>query len=209
MELRESLAILPNCSLPIRVTMSGRRLCAGGAAAVAVLAAFILLSGSACAQSAQTQTLPIPGYAARDMPGVKALPDPTMTYKVVFDIGKAAAKPDDVNPGLTTVARYVNTLAKYGVPSDHRDIVVVFHQGGTEIILNNDAFKARNNGLANPNIALIQSLKKAGVDFRVCGQAVLGKKIDPKTIQPEIELDLWALTTIIDLQLRGYVHVSL
>ncbi len=210
MELRESLAILPNCSLPIGVTMPGRRLYAGGAAVVAVLAAFIPLSGSARAQSAQTQTLPIPGYAAaRDVPGAKALPDPTMTYKVVFDIGKAAAKPDDVNPGLITVARYVNTLAKYGVPSDHRDIVVVFHQGGTEIILNNDAFKARNNGLANPNIALIQSLKKAGVDFRVCGQAVLGKKIDPKTIQPVIEVDLWALTTIIDLQLRGYVHASL
>jgi intracellular sulfur oxidation DsrE/DsrF family protein len=94
------------------------------------------------------------------------------------------------------------------VPADHRKIAVVFHQGGTEIVQNNEAFKARNNGHDNPNIALIQSLKKAGVDFRVCGQAILGSKIDPKTIQPEIELDLWALTTIVNLELRGYVHVG-
>jgi intracellular sulfur oxidation DsrE/DsrF family protein len=51
-------------------------------------------------------------------------------------------------------------------------------------------------------------MKKAGVDFRVCGQAVLAHKIDPKTIQPEIELDVWALTTIVNLQLRGYIHIG-
>jgi intracellular sulfur oxidation DsrE/DsrF family protein len=85
---------------------------------------------------------------------------------------------------------------------------VVLHQGATEVILNNAAFKARNDGNDNPNIALIQDLKKAGVDLRVCGQAVLGRKIDPATIQPEIELDLWALTTLTNLELRGYVHVG-
>jgi intracellular sulfur oxidation DsrE/DsrF family protein len=113
-----------------------------------------------------------------------------------------------VNPGLIVVARYLNTLAKNGVPPDYRKIAVVFHQGGTDIVQNNEAFKARNDGHDNPNIALIQNMKKAGVDFRVCGQAVLAKKIDPKTIQPEIELDLWALTTLVNLQLRGYVHVG-
>jgi intracellular sulfur oxidation DsrE/DsrF family protein len=173
----------------------------------AVLIALIGFSVSVRAQSAQT--LPVPGYeAAKDVPGAKELPDPNMTYKVVFDIGKAAPKVDEVNPGLATVARYLNTLAKTGVSADHRKIAVVFHQGGTEIVQNNDAFKARNNGHDNPNIALIQNLKNAGVDFRVCGQAVLGSKIDPKTIQPEIELDLWALTTIVNLELRGYVHVG-
>jgi hypothetical protein len=36
----------------------------------------------------------------------------------------------------------------------------------------------------------------------------IAKKIDPKTIQPEIELDRWALTTLVNLQLRGYVQVG-
>lgn len=165
------------------------------------------ISGPAPAQTAQN--LPVPGYeAAKDVPGAKELPDPNMTYKVVFDIGTAAPKLNEVNPGLITVARYVNTLAKYGVPADHRKIAVVFHRGGTEIVQNNDAFKARNGGVDNPDIALIQSLTKAGVEFHVCGQAVLARKIDPKAIQPEIELDLWALTTLVNLELRGYVHVG-
>src|SRR5665213_23485 len=169
-----------------------------------LLAALIGFSGSLGAQA-----LAIPGgEVARDVPGAKELPDPNVTYKVVFDIAKAAPKVDDVNPALNMVVRYVNTLAKNGVPADHRMIAVVFHQGATDIVVNNDTFKARNQGQDNPNIALIQSMKKAGVDFRVCGQAVLGRKIDPKTIMPEIELDLWALTTIVDLQLRGYVHIG-
>lgn len=174
----------------------------------AVLAALLGLSGSVFAQSGQT--LPIPGGAvAKDVPGAKELPDPNMTYKVVFDLSTAAPKVDDVNPGLSGVVRYVNTLAKYGVPADHRKIALVLHRNATEIILNNEAFKARNDGHDNPNIALIQSMKKAGVDFRVCGQSVLAHKIDPKTVLPEIEVDLWALTTLVNLQLHGYVHVGL
>lgn len=153
--------------------------------------------------------LPIPGgEVAKDVPGAKELPDPNMTYKVVFDIAAAAPKAEDVNPGLSGVARFVNTLAKYGVPADHRKIAVVFHRNATEVIVNNETFKARNQGHDNPNIALIREMKKAGVDFRVCGQAVLAHKIDPKTIQPEIELNLWALTTIVNLELRGYVHIG-
>jgi intracellular sulfur oxidation DsrE/DsrF family protein len=168
---------------------------------------FSALSGSAFSQS--EQSLPIPdGQVAKDIPGAKELPDPNMTYKVVFDIATAAPKIDEVNPGLTGVVRYLSTLAKNGVPADHRKIAVVLHQNATEIILSNEAFRMRNDGHDNPNVSLIQSMKKAGVDFRVCGQSVLAHKIDPKTIMPEIELDLWALTTLVNLELRGYVHVG-
>lgn len=173
-------------------------------------AVFILLTslcGPALAQS--ERSLPIPdGQVAKDIPGAKELPDPNMTYKVVFDIATAAPKIDEVNPGLSGVVRFVNTLASNGVRPDHRKIAVVLHQKSTEIILTNEAFRARNNGHDNPNVALIQSMKKAGVDFRVCGQSVLANNIDPKTIMPEIELDLWALTTMVNLELRGYVHVG-
>lgn len=157
----------------------------------------------------QAQALPIPGVEpARDLPGAKEIPDATTEYKVLFDVGSAAPKPTDVNPILQAAARYINTLAKVGVPADHRKIVVVFHLGGTSAILKNEEYKARNNGQDNPNIAIIQALKKAGVDFRVCGQAVLASKIDQKDIQPEIQVDLWALTTIINFELRGYVRIG-
>jgi intracellular sulfur oxidation DsrE/DsrF family protein len=158
---------------------------------------------------AQTGALPVPGVApARDVPGAKEMPDAATDYKVLFDVSRAPAKPTDVNPMLQTAARYLNTLAKAGVPAEHRKIAIIFHQGGTPAILKNDEFKARNNGQDNPNIAIIQALKKAGVELHVCGQAVLGAKIDPKDIQPEIQLDLWALTTIVNMELRGYVHIG-
>jgi intracellular sulfur oxidation DsrE/DsrF family protein len=158
---------------------------------------------------AQSQPLPVPGYpAATNVPGARGLPDPAATYKVVFDITQGAAKTSDVNPGLATVAEYVNTLAQYGVPPSHRKIAVVLHRNATEIVEDDATFRARHNGSDNPNIALVQSLAKAGVRLHVCGQGVTRNNIDPKSIQPEIELDLWALTTLIDLERQGYVRVG-
>ncbi len=172
---------------------------------MAMVAALFGFSGSALAQSAQA--LPIPeAPVAKNIPGAHEMPDPNMTYKIAFGIKNPAPKADEINPGLTLVARYFNTLAVNGVPADHRKIVVVFH--GTPIFLNNAAYKARNDGVDNPNIALIQSMKKAGIDFRVCGQELLGMKIDPETVLPEVQIDLWAMTTITNLQTRGYIYIS-
>ena len=108
---------------------------------VAVFAILVALPGTPHAQS--TQALPIPSVdSAVDFPNAHEMPDPNFTYKIVFDIGKGADKIDDVNPGLTAISRYFNTLAKGGVQADHRKFVVVFHQGGTEVALNNAAYKA-------------------------------------------------------------------
>jgi intracellular sulfur oxidation DsrE/DsrF family protein len=170
-----------------------------------------LLVVIACSGAGLTarQSLPVPGVEpARDVPGAKALPDPKATYRVLFDMASAPAKPGDVNPMLQTTARYLNTLAKAGVQADHRKIAVIIHQGATPSILKNEAYKARNGGQDNPNIALVQALTRAGVEFHVCGQAVLGQKIEPSDIQPEIQLDLWALTTIVDMVGKGYVRVG-
>ena len=59
-----------------------------------------------------------------------------------------------------------------------------------------------------PNIALIHALKQARVDIRVCGQGLLGRKIDSKQVNPDIQIDLWAMTTLVNLQLKGYVRVG-
>lgn len=158
---------------------------------------------------AQAQELPVPGVApARDVPGAKLMPNPKIEHKVVFDLATANPKDAAVHPMLQAVGRYVNTLAKTGVPASNRKIAVVFHQGSTDYIMTNDAYKAKNAGQDNPNLAMIQTLSKAGVAFHVCGQAVLGRKIDPKDILPEVQLDLWALTTIIGLQQDGYVLIK-
>jgi len=174
------------------------------------------LEGIKIPTAEENAKMPVPEVAtpaphigiAVDVPGAKELPDPKLNYKVVFDLAPAAKTPGEINPGLLTVGRFVNTLAKYGVPQDHRKFIVVFHRGSTPAILTNEEYKKRNNGVDNPNIALIQAMKKAGVDFRVCGQAVIFGKIDPKTIQPEIQLDLWAGMTIPNMMMRGYQRLG-
>jgi intracellular sulfur oxidation DsrE/DsrF family protein len=170
-----------------------------------LLAAVMVFSGPAMAQSAKT--LPIPeAPVATDIPGAHELPNPNTIYKVAFGIKNPADKVDEINPGLIAVARYFNTLAANGVPADHRKIVVVFH--GAPVFLNNAAYKAINDGHDNPNIALIQSMKKAGIDFRVCGQELVGRKYDLSTVLPEVQIDLWAMTTVVNLQTQGYIYIA-
>src|SRR5438046_10385864 len=124
------------------------------------------------ASAGSDKPLLVPGYeVARDLPGARELPDPKTDYKVVFADGQDAKNPGDVNPMLPTIATYVNTLGKFGVPAEHRHLVIMFHQRtpDIDIVMTNEAYKERYNR-DNPNIAIIHALKQAGVDIRVCGQ---------------------------------------
>ena len=149
----------------------------------AALAAGVVFGYSGRAWTQTDQKLPVAGYApAKDIPGARELPNPDVDYKVVFSVA-AVAKPEEIHPTLKTIALYLNTLA-------------------------NDVYKARHNGTMNPNIALLHELKQAGVELRVCAQGLLGKKLDPKDVLPDLQVDLWAMTTMVNLQLRGYVRIG-
>lgn len=174
-----------------------------------VLAAVVF--AGALSGLAQTSDLAVPGSdVAVDVPGAHELPDPTLDYKIVWGIGQGAEDPTtEVNPSLPTIARYVNTLARWGVPEEHRHIVVMFHQRSPDfdIVLSNAAFKAKY-GKDNPNIELISALKKAGVEFRACGQAVHAREIERKDVNPDIQVDLWAMVSFMNLQMQGFVRTG-
>lgn len=173
----------------------------------------VLVLGSASlvpARAASDRPLLVPGYeAARDLPDARELPDAKTDYKVVFADGQDAKNPGDINPMLPTIATYVNTLGKYGVPAEHRHLVIMFHQRtpDIDIVMTNEAYRERYNR-DNPNIAIIHALKQAGVDIRVCGQGLIARKIDGKQVNPDVQIDLWAMTTLVNLQLKGYVRVG-
>jgi intracellular sulfur oxidation DsrE/DsrF family protein len=180
-------------------------------AAIGLTMILALASSSfAPANAASDKPMLVPGYEpARDLSGARELPDPKVDYKVVFADGQEAKNPGDINPMLPTIATYVNTLGKFGVPAEHRHLVIMFHQRNPDIdiVMTNEAYKARYNR-DNPNIAIIHALKQAGVDLRVCGQGLIGRKIDPSQVNPDVQIDLWAMTTLVNLQLRGYVRVG-
>jgi intracellular sulfur oxidation DsrE/DsrF family protein len=174
----------------------------------AALAVGVMFGYSGRAWTQTDEKLPLAGFnAAKDIPGAKELPDPNVDYKVVFSVA-ANAKPDEIHPTLKTIALYLNTLAHNGVSANHRHIAAVFHQGGGDAVLVNEVYKARHDGMDNPNIAMLHELKQAGVELRVCGQGLLGKKLEPSQVLPGVQVDLWAMTTMVNLQLRGYVRVG-
>ncbi len=175
---------------------------------VAALAAGVMFGYTGRAFTQTDQKLPMAGVApAKDFAGAKELPNPEVDYKVVFSVA-AVAKENEVHPMLKTIALYLNTLAHNGVPANHRHLAAVFHQGGGDAVLTDDVYKTRHNGVSNPNIALLHELKQAGVELRVCGQGLLGKKLEPKDVLPDVQVDLWAMTTMVNLQLRGYVRIG-
>jgi intracellular sulfur oxidation DsrE/DsrF family protein len=170
------------------------------ALAVALLAAVSVRAGA--------QPLPVPqaGLPAF-IPGMKEVPDPGLVYKVVFDLSTAGPT-GQADPRLLSAARYLNSLAEYGVPRLRRDFVVVFHGTATQFALSDSAFAARHHGTPNPDAALIARMQAAGVSFRVCGQGMIAQKIRPQDLLPTVQMDLWALSTLVNLQLHGYVRVG-
>jgi intracellular sulfur oxidation DsrE/DsrF family protein len=150
--------------------------------AITTFAALAL--GTASTGYAQSDhALPIPHVGAEfDVPGAIEMPDPNIEYKVVFDI--------------------------VGVPEKNRQLAIVLHRASTENALRNDAYKARHDGHDNPNIELIRQLKAQGVDIRQCGQALIAREIDPADLLPEVQLDYWALTTLLRFQYDGYIKLG-
>jgi len=124
-------------------------------------------------------------------------------YKVVFSLTRGASKPAEINPGLDHVARAVNIYASAGVPLSHLKFVAILYGPATEAALDDEHYREKF-GQANPNLALIRTLRKAGVDIAVCGQAVAEHGYHYDWIAPEVTLALSALTTITVLEHQGY-----
>lgn len=166
------------------------------------------LMAAALASSATAQTALVPGFGAvAPVLDAHERPDPDREYKVVFDVSKGATKVDKPAAGLERVARFVNMLGAGGVPAEKRRIVAVLHGPATEAVMTDAAYGLRHGGAKNPNGALIAALEQAGVDVRVCGQALAGQKIARDDVLPAVQVDLAALMTVTHLQFAGYALV--
>jgi intracellular sulfur oxidation DsrE/DsrF family protein len=155
------------------------------------------------------KTPTIQGYGKiHALPNAAYQPQKGISYKIVFALTKPTKSPEDVNPSLDRVARTVNLYVAVGVPLDHLHFVVIASGEATPLALNNKQYQAKY-GTPNPNIPLVQALRKAGVDVAICGQAVAGHHYDYNWIDPSITIALSALTTITTLEQQGYVLMPL
>ena len=83
-------------------------------------------------------------------------------------------------------------------------IVVVTHSKGIDFLLNGAVDK---NG--NPYEPMVQGLKQKGVEFRVCNNTLVSRKIDPATVIPEASIVPSGVAEIGRLQSKeGYVYLK-
>ena len=137
------------------------------------------------------------------LPNAAYKPEKDATYKIVFSLTKGSKTPADVNPSLDHVARTVNLYVASGVPVSHLKFVAIAYGEATSLALSDEAYRAKF-GSANPNLPLIASLRKAGVDVAVCGQAVAEHQFTYADVDKSVTTALSGLTTITTLEHEGY-----
>lgn len=173
-----------------------------------LLLAIPMMVTSGAVLAADSRHPVVQGYGAiAPMPDAKERPDRALRYRVLFSVTKAAASPDQVNPNLEKVARFLNLLGADGTRPAAGDVAVVIHGPATPLVMSDAAYANRTTVAKNPNLPLIAALKAAGVSVRVCSQALVGNKVDPAMVDKGIEIDVSALTTMATLQLRGWALI--
>ncbi|MEP6899171.1 MAG: DsrE family protein [Rhodanobacter sp.] len=169
-----------------------------------VLLALLLIPAAAAAADDfwQTPTIHAAGKI-HPLPQAAYQPDRNATYKLVFSLTRASDKPDEVNPSLDHVARAVNLYVNAGVPLSHLKFVAVAAGPATALALNDEQYRKLYK-VANPNLPVIEQLRKVGVDVAVCGQAMAEHHFEYSWKDSRVTLALSALTTMANLQQQGY-----
>ncbi len=137
------------------------------------------------------------------------IPDPKLEYKLLIEL--TANNPDslanEINAGLTEVARIINLHVASGIAVKNIFPVIVIHAGALNAITTN-AFYNEHYKMDNPNIKVISELEKLGTKFIACGQAMLYRSIKKEDLLPLVKVSLTAQTVITSYQLKGYVWMA-
>ncbi len=130
------------------------------------------------------------------------IPAADQRYDIVIDL-YAGDNPAQINGSLNNVARMINLHAIGGVHPDSINVVLAIHGKASKIVLDDEGYLSRYN-VKNPNNDLIRELKASGVKLTVCGQSLIGRKIDPEELNENIEIATSMLTTVTTYQMKGF-----
>jgi intracellular sulfur oxidation DsrE/DsrF family protein len=105
--------------------------------------------------------------------------------------------------GLDEAQRGMGNIRNHLAADPTAKIVVVTNGNGIEFLL--DGAKDRNG---NPFDATVQDLKSKGVEFRVCNNTLVTRKIDKSKVIPEATIVPSGVAEAATLQAReGYVYL--
>ena len=168
----------------------------------------IVAAALVCSAASLAHAAPITGVPQfKDFAGAGEMPDPSLNYKIAFDINTMADQPDQVNPAIKMVGALINAYEGHGVAPDHLHLVAVFHGPTIQVVLDDATYKARTGVDHNPNVDLINQLKAHGVQLVVCGQSAMAQHYDFKNIA-HAKVNFSASVTFINLMTRGYIKIN-
>jgi len=134
------------------------------------------------------------------------IPDPNIDYKLLFEL--TSVNPDstaaEVNDGLMEVVRKLNLHVASGIPVKRIMPVIVVHAAALHAFKNNIAYQKKYK-MDNPNIKVIDELKKLGAKFIMCGQAMAFMEVKKDELLPDMRISVTAQTVLSHYQLKGYV----
>lgn len=128
--------------------------------------------------------------------------------KIIFDI-MADSKPEELNKGLESVARYLNLNAEAGLKPADVKLALVLHGPATKAALNDAAYAKLIAAPKNPNLQLIHELKACGVEVFVCGQSLARNKFAPAEVAGDVTVAVSAMTVNANKQQDGYAYLSI
>jgi len=131
--------------------------------------------------------------------------NPDQPHKLLLDVTADGPK-EEVHAGLEHAARAINLYALANVPRDKVSVTVVVHGEATPLVLNDAAYR-RAFDIPNPNSDLLNRLSEAGVDIRICGQALRHHNFHESDVSHSANVDLSAMTTLVELGNRGYALI--
>lgn len=116
-----------------------------------------------------------------------------MQEKVVYHINDSS---------LATIG--MNNIKNHLKTAPDAKIVVVTHGKGIDFLLDGAADKD-----GNPYNIKVEELQAKGVDFRVCNNTLVSRKIDAKTVLPQAKIVPSGVAEIGRLQAKeGYVYLK-
>ena len=162
------------------------------------------------ALTAQTPAPPTKGPVIADFGPAYVVPNPGLPtpmlqeLKVRFDVLDTPADAKAVSAQLETAARFLNMHAKAGVSPERLKVAIVVHGAAAKDVLTNEAYRKRH-GSDNPNVPLLEALKRAGVRVYLCGQTAGSRGLVAADLAPSVQMALSAITAHLVLNGEGYV----
>jgi intracellular sulfur oxidation DsrE/DsrF family protein len=174
--------------------------------AAVVAASATVLSAQAPAPAPQRLTGPVIQEfgATFTVPTAVLVPPTDIDYKLAFDVNVGEDDPKRLNARIDTLARFINMHARAGVPLERIKLALVLHGTAAKDTLTNAGYRARH-GVDNPNLPLLDALKKAGVRIYLCGQSAGTRQLGANEIAPMVTMAYSAMTAHVLLAREGYV----